>query len=145
VKEKERWYQKQLTQEELKIFIKDALTGRKNNKAFIGTIGQEAVEKIESMCGKKVGKIMIESEGIRHAYKKAGHNLKNDDLLHIVDVINTAADIKVSDITHQNNECLEICKDIDGIITFVMEIRKHYGGWLTLVICYRLNRGGATL
>jgi len=70
VKEKDRWYQKQLTQKELKIFI---------------------------------------------------------------------ADIKVSDIIHQNNECLEICKDIGGIITFVMEIRKHYGGWLTLVTCYRLK------
>jgi len=145
VKEKERWYQKRLTQDEFMVFIKDALTGRNNNKAFIGTIGQETAKKIESICGKKVGKIMIESEGIRHSYKKASHNLKDDDLLHIVDVINTATDIKVSDITHQNNECLEICKDIDGIITFVMEIRKHYGGWLALVTCYRLNRGRATL
>jgi hypothetical protein len=137
VKGKEHWYQKRLTQKEFMVFIQEALTGKNNNKAFIGTLEQKTVEKIESICGKKIGKIMIESEGIRHAYKKAGHNLKNDDLLHIIDVINTAADIRVSDITHQNNECLEICKDIDGIITFVMEIRKHYGGWLTLVTCYR--------
>ena len=115
----EHWYQKKLTQEQLEVFIKDAHTGKNNDKAFIGTIGWETVQKIESMCGKKVGKIMIESAGIRHSYKKANHNLKN--------------------------ECLEICNDIDGKITFVMEIRKHYGGWLTLVTCYRLNRGGATL
>jgi hypothetical protein len=65
------------------------------------------------------------------------HKLKDNDILHIIDTINTATDIKASNTTHQNNECLEICKDIDGKITFVMEVRKHYGGWLALVTCYR--------
>jgi hypothetical protein len=95
--------------------------------------------------GKKVSKIMLESGAIRHSYKKINHNLKNDDLLHIVNVINTATDIKISEESHQNNKCLEISKDIDGKITFVMEVRIHYGGWLSLVTCYRKNRGGATL
>jgi hypothetical protein len=67
--------------------------------------------------------------------------------LHIVDAINTATEtnIKFSDEKHQNNKCFEISKDIDGKITFVMEIRIHYGGWVSLVTCYRQNRGGATL
>ena len=142
---KEPWYIHQLTQNELKVFVEESRTGKTNDKAFIGTIIPDAAQRIEAICGKKVKKIMLESEAVRHSFKKAGHNLKDDDLLHIVDVINTTKDIKVSDVTHQNNECLEICTNISGEITFVMEVRIHYGGWLALVTCYRLNRGGATL
>jgi hypothetical protein len=139
------WYTHQLTQEQLRAFIKEARTGKTNYRAFIGTVTPDAAQRIESICGKKVGNIMLESGSIRHSYKKASHNLNDDDLLHIVDAINTATDINVSNAAHQNNECLEICKDIGGEITFVMEVRVHYNGWLALVTCYRLNRGGATL
>lgn len=142
---KEPWYIHQLTQDQLMLFIEEARTGRSNKKAFIGTVTSDAAKRIEAVCKKKVKNIMLESEGIRHSLKKASHNLKSNDLLHIVDAINTATDIKVSDTTHQNNKCLEICKDIGGKITFIIEVRIHYGGWLALVTCYRLNRGGATL
>ena len=142
---KDNWYKKQLNREELRDFIKNAIAGNKNDKAFIGIVESDAAQRIEKISGKKVGKIMIESEGIRHSLKKSSHNLRDDDLLNIVDAINTATGIKISNKRHQNNECLEICKDIGGKITFVMEIRIHYGGWLALVTCYRLNRGGATL
>jgi hypothetical protein len=142
---KDHWYLKQLTYDEIKAFMEEARTGKTNKKAFVGTVTPDAAQRIESICGKKVKRIMLESEGIRHSYKKNSHNLKDDDLLHIVDAINTATDIKVSNATHHNNECLEICKNINGQITFVMEVRIHYGGWLALVTCYRLKRGGATL
>jgi hypothetical protein len=141
----EPWYIHQLTQDQLKLFIEEARTEKSNKKAFIGTITPDAAQRIEAVCNKKVKNIMLESEGIRHSLKKASHNLKDNDLLHIVDAINTATDIKVSDTTHQNNKCLEICKYIGGKITFIMEVRIHYGGWLALVTCYRLDRGGATL
>ena len=142
---KEPWYIHQLTQNELKIFVKKSRNGKTNDKAFIGTVAPDAVQRIEAVCSKKVKKIMLESEAIRHSFKKISHNLKDDDLLHIVNAINTSQDIKISNTPHQNNECLEICTNISGKITFVMEVRIHYGGWLTLVTCYRLNRGGATL
>jgi len=83
---------------------------------------------------------MLESEAVRHSFNKASHNLKNDDLLKIVEVVNTATDIKLSDTTHQNNECLEFTKDIGGNITFVVEVRVKYGGWLALATCYRQKK-----
>jgi hypothetical protein len=83
---------------------------------------------------------MLESEGIRHSLNKASHNLKEGDLPLIIDVVNTASNIRLSDITHQNNKCLEFSKDIDGEITFVAEVRIHYGGWLALVTCYRQKK-----
>jgi hypothetical protein len=134
---KELWYIHQLTQDQLNLFIDEARIGKNNNKAFIGTVTPDAAQRIEAVCNIKVKNIMLESEGIRHSLKKASHNLRSNDLLHIVDAINTSTDIKVSDTTHQNNECLEICIDIDGKITFIMEVRVHYGGWLALVTCYR--------
>ena len=142
---KEAWYIHQLTQDQLMLFIEEARTGKSNKKAFIGTVTHDTAQKIEVVCNKKVKNIMLESEGIRHSFKKSSHNLKDDDLLHIVNAINTATEIKLSSTTHQNNECLEICNDINGKITYVMEVRIRYGGWLALVTCYRLNRGGATL
>jgi hypothetical protein len=142
---KEPWYIHQLSQDQLRLFIDEARTGKSNKKAFIGTITLNAAQRIQAVCSKKVKNIMIESEGIRHSFKKDSHNLNNDDLLHIVDAINTASDIRLSNTQHQNNECLEISKNIGGKIIFVMEVRIHYGGWLALVTCYRLNRGGATL
>jgi hypothetical protein len=142
---KKPWYLKQLTYDELRIFIEEAKTGKNNDKAFIGTVTPEAAQRIQAVCSKTVKNIMLESEGIRHSFKKASHNLNDNDLLHIVDAINTASDIKISNMTHQNNECLKISKDIGGKITFVMEVRIHYGGWLALVTSYREKRGGATL
>ena len=145
---KQNWYHKQLSYDEFKKFIDEARAGQENKKAFIGVINKDAAERIENVSGKKVSKIMMESEGVRHSYKKASHNLKDGDLLHIINAINTANidDIKVSSKKHQNNECLEISKNIGDNITFVMEVRIHYGGWLALVTCYRQNKkGGATL
>jgi hypothetical protein len=141
------WYLHQLTQNELKTFVSESRAEKSNKRAYIGTVISAASQKIEVVCGKKVSKIMLESGAIRHAYKKSNHNLRDDDLLNLVYAINTATEtnIKVSDKTHQNNECLEISKEIDGEIIFVMEVRIHYGGWLSLVTCYRKNRGGATL
>jgi hypothetical protein len=143
--EKDQWYLRQLTQYELKEFVEKARTGKGNSIAYIGTVVPAAAQRIEAVCDKKVGKIMLESGAVRHSYRTLNHNLKDNDLLHIVNVINTATDIKISDTLHQNNECLEIRKDIGGELTFVMEVRIHYGGWISLVTCYRENRGGATL
>ena len=135
---KEPWYIHQLNQDQLKLFIEEARTGKSNKKAFIGTVTPDAAQRIEAVCSKKVKNIMLERESIRHSFKKVSHKLKNDDLLHIVNAINTATDIKLSNTKHQNNECLEIYKEIGGKIIFTMEVRIHYGGWLALVTCYRL-------
>jgi hypothetical protein len=137
VSKPENWYSRQITPHELKQFIDEAKSGKDNKKAFIGKVKPDAAKRIKEVCGKDVSNIMLESEGVRHSYKRTDHNLRDDDLLHIVDIINTATDITLSVTTHQNNECIEISKDIGEKITLVMEFRIHYGGWLALVTCYR--------
>jgi hypothetical protein len=138
--EKETWYSYQLSQDELKTFVDNAKIKTSNEKAFIGLIELNVSQRIEALCGKKAERIILESSAIRHSYKKVNHNLRDDDLLHLVSAVNTATDIKISSRLHQNNECLEICKDINGKITFIMEIRTHYGGCLALATCYRLKK-----
>jgi hypothetical protein len=128
---------RQLTSEEFKEFAANACSSKDNRKAYIGDVFPETSQKIETVCGKKITHIMVESEAVRHSLNKTDHNLRDGDLLRLVDVINTAIDIKLSDIAHQNNKCLEINKDIEGKITFVVEIRVNFGGWLALVTCYR--------
>jgi hypothetical protein len=133
----EKWYSRQLSEDELKQFINAERNGKANKKAFVGLVEQEAALKIKQICGKNIKGIMLESESIRHSYKKAEHNLFDDDLLKFVDLINSADDIRLSEKAHQNNACLEFSKTTEDTLTVVVEIRTHFGGWLALVTCYR--------
>jgi hypothetical protein len=133
----QEWYAQQLSGEEIEAFIAEAKTGKGNKKAFAGKVVPEAAERIKAVCGIPVAKLMMDSGAVRHAYKKTEHHLRDDDLLLMPEVVNTATDIFLSPTQHQNNICIEMNKDKRGILTFVFEARAHYGGWLTLVTAYR--------
>jgi hypothetical protein len=137
---KEPWYSHQLTPNKLKIFVEESRTGKSNDKAYIGTVTPVVAKRIKDICGKKVDKIMLESGAVRHSYSKDYHLLENDDILHYVDVINTATDIKPSGKKHLNNEVITFTKDINGKILFAVEVRIKHGGWLSLITCYRLHK-----
>jgi len=137
---KEPWYLHQLTQDQLKLFIEEARTGKTNDKAFIETVVPAAAQRIEAVCGEKVVKIMLESGAIRHSYSKEYHLLEKDDILLYADVVNTATDICLSDKKHLNNNVITFTKDINGQILFATEVRVKHGGWLSLVTCYRLYK-----
>jgi hypothetical protein len=137
---KEPWYLHQLTQDELKVFVEEARTEKSNDIAFIGIVAPDAAQRIESACGEKVGKIMLESGAVRHSYSKDCHLLENDDIFHYVDVVNTATDIRTSGKKHLNNNVITFTKDINGNILFAAELRIRHGGWLSLVTCYRLHK-----
>ena len=137
---KEPWYLHQLTQDELKDFVEESRTGKSNNKAFIGIVTPDADLRIDAICGKKVGKIMLESGAVRHSYSKDYHLLENDDIFHYADVVNTATDVRLSGKKHLNNEVIIFTKDINGKILFAVEVRANHGGWFSLVTCYRLHK-----
>jgi hypothetical protein len=126
-----------MTDEELVQFVADAKSGTANEKAFVATLCDEAAARIEAVCGAKMRYIMLESEGIRHSYRTASHNLRDDDVAQLAYVINEATDIRLSPKKHMNNRCLEFRIDKDGPITVVEEVRANYDGWLSLVTCYR--------
>jgi hypothetical protein len=134
------WYSHQLTRNELKEFVEKAQDGKNNYKAYIGIVTPAAAQRIEITCGEKVGKIMLESGAIRHSYSKDYHMLEKDDVLHYVDVVNTAADIRLSEKKHLSNKVITFTKDINGKILFAVEVRVKHGGWLSMITCYRLHK-----
>jgi hypothetical protein len=48
-------------------------------------------------------------------------------LLNVVEVINTATDISISNKKHKSNDVLVFKKDIDGEITFLAEVHEKNG------------------
>jgi hypothetical protein len=141
----DKWYTHQLSAKELKQFIDEAKTGKDDKKAFIGLVAPESAARIKAICGKDVKVIILESGAVRHAYSKQYHNLEEDDLLHIVDVINTSVDITLSERSHQDSIVLTFRKDIGGEIDFVEELRIKHNGQLALVTCYRPKKAGRDL
>jgi hypothetical protein len=71
--------------------------------------------------------------------------LEDNDLLHIVEVINTTTDIELSDKSHQDNIVLTFKKDANGELNFVEEVRIKHNGQLALVTCYRPKKAGRDL
>ena len=137
------WFTRELSPAEFAVFVAEAMTGTKGvqPKAFVGTVTPEAGRRIEAVCGVTVTKIMADSGAVRHAYKKAEHNLLENDLLLMREVVNAATDIHLSLVQHQNNICIEMSKDEAGILVFVFEARQNFGGWLALVTAYRQSLG----
>jgi hypothetical protein len=110
-------------------FINESLKDRKAPHKWIriGIIGNDAQKRIEQKCGAIVSEIHIDNSGIIHAMDKLHHNLKSDDLLHAVDVINTTNDISLSEEKHKSNDVLIFKKDISGDITFLTEVHVKKG------------------
>ena len=115
-------------------FIEESLKKRDvpNKRVMIGKINEDAQERIEAKCGKKVKDIDIDKDSIIHALTQLHHNLEPEDILLAVDVINTATDIELSDKKHQNCDVLVFQKDIDGDITFLTEVHAKNG---FLLVC----------
>jgi hypothetical protein len=110
-------------------FINESLKDRKAPHKWIriGIIGKDAQKRIEQKCGAKVSEIHIDNSGIIHAMCKPQHNLEPDDLLHAIDVINTANDISLSEKKHKSNDVLIFKQEIDGNITFLTEVHVKNG------------------
>ena len=137
------WFTHRLSLAEFRRFIAEARTSPANadiKRAYIGDVAPEAARRVKAACGKSVSKIMIDNGQIRHAHRKTNHNLEDDDVLHIVDVINTSTDITLSERKFLHNEALLFVKDISGDITFLIQVRAEYGGWLAFADCWRRKK-----
>jgi hypothetical protein len=138
-----RWFDRHLTPEEFRQFVIDAKESPANTEikqAYIGDIVPEAALRIKAVCGASVSKIMIDNGQIRHAYRKANHNLEDDDIFRLVEIINTATDITLSERKFLHNQALLFVKDISGEITFLIQVRIEFGGWLAFGDCWRRKR-----
>jgi hypothetical protein len=147
VEARDSWYHKILAKQEFAEFVKNSLSGqfKEDQKAWIGNVTSGASARIMRICGKRVERIMVSSSAIAHAYSKTSHNLLPTDILHLVEVINTTNNIKISAESFRSelgSTVLEFEMDIQGSLKFVeiVRISKKYKGWLDLVTCYRKRK-----
>jgi hypothetical protein len=139
------WYNKLLSKQEFIQFIANSLSGKfkQDQKAWIGKVESTKVDRIKILCGETVGRIMLSSSSIIHAYSKPSHNLLSTDLLHIVEIINSEdASIEISNDPRRSEPTAKVIRfkiNLRGSFTLVEEVRvsKKYRGWLDLVTCYR--------
>ena len=139
----EKWFSHQLTAEEFRNFVDEAQNSQDNSQirqAFIGVVAPDAAERVKAVSGKTVSKIMIDNGQIRHDYKKASHNLEPDDVFHIIDVINTATNITLSEKEFLESPALIFEKDLGGNVTFLVQVRSAFGGWLAFADCWRQKK-----
>jgi hypothetical protein len=110
--------------ETLNQFIEESLRNRNapHKQIVIGMVDKDAQQRIKDKCGKIISKIEINRYGIIHTITKENHNLEANDLLHAVEVINTATDISLSPKQHKGCDVLIFKKDIDNEITFLIEV-----------------------
>jgi hypothetical protein len=88
----------------------------------IGIVSKNTKKLLDNKFG--FGVQDIDKDGVIHALDKPAHNLDPDDLLRMVDIINTSQDITLSPEKHQNNQVLIFKKDVDGELTVLAEFRK---------------------
>ncbi|GHT72102.1 hypothetical protein FACS1894110_26340 [Spirochaetia bacterium] len=131
----------QLSQQELRQFIDESRNGKDNKKVFIGTIEPETAEKIKNICGEDLSDIVLDSEHVRHSYNKINHNLESDDILHSVEVINNAIEIKLSPKLNHGSKVLIFKGSVNGGIFFAEGIHSK-NGYLSLITCYRPKKSG---
>jgi hypothetical protein len=113
------------TQEEFQDFIKQSLENRDgiNRKVKIGEMTENARKRMKEICGKSVSNIGIDNDGIIHAHQDK-HNLEPDDLLNAADIINTAANISLSERKHKQCDVLTYKKYINGDIDILVEVHE---------------------
>jgi hypothetical protein len=148
VETRNSWYNKLLSKQEFVQFVATSLSGKfqQDQKAWVGKVEPAAANRIKSICGETVGRIMVSSSAIIHAYSKPSHNLLSTDLLHIVEIINSEdATIEISGdprVSEPTAKRIKFKVNLQGSFTLIEEVRvsKKYKGWLDLVTCYRKKK-----
>lgn len=130
---------KVLTKSELHNFIKTHKNSKENIRVSLGDVKEEAKQRIKAKTGIEVNRVILESDSIRHAFKKPNHNLEEDDLDDMFDVINTTTDISLSEEKSNNNQVIIFKKQEPNGVYLLEEFRSGKGD-LELVTAYRLKK-----
>jgi len=134
-----KWYNHVLSNDELKMFIKNARNGKSGN-ALIGIVSVTTKKIIKEKTGIDVTKIILEGSSVIHI-DNPKHKLEQDDVEKCVDVINNPVNITLSpERSKQGLNVLIFEGNINGKIFFVEVVHKKYLGFLTLKTAYRQNK-----
>ena len=119
---------KVLNKEETKDFIRKYRVSKDDERVCLGEIKPDAKARIKKATGLDAERVILDSDSIRHAFRKGKHNLKDGDLDDMYDVVNTTHDITLSpDPNKLGNPIIIFRKQEANGIYLLMEFRagKH--------------------
>jgi hypothetical protein len=127
--------------DDLAEFIKYSKTDRNLDAVSAGVVSTKAKNKVSELTGVDVTWLRMDGGHIRHAHKKANHNLEPDDLLLFEKVVNEY-DFAELDTERKNrgSKVLRFSADSDGEIIFVVGVHRKEGGFLELLNAYRKKK-----
>jgi hypothetical protein len=128
---------KALTKAQLRAFVEETKLPGEKKRAVLGTVTADAAARVRHLTGISVSTIILDSDRVKHSYGKTSHNLENDDLLHMVDGINTTTDVVRSPKDNFCSPVVIFSDDIYGEIHFVEGVHKKEDGFISLVTAYR--------
>jgi uncharacterized DUF497 family protein len=117
-----------VTENEFKTFIDRSLNqkGNINEWIRIGKINEEKKKYLYDILGLSILDISIDNGRIRHILNKKHHNMTQDDLLRIVNEMNSAATVESSEKNKRDYKIVVFNKDSDNKMNIVSSIHpKH--------------------
>jgi hypothetical protein len=116
--------------EEFDAFIDKSLNeqGDINSWIRIGKINEETQGRLKSIFGKSLTNINIDNNSVRHILNQKHHNMTPELLHNIVNGINTAENIELSDMANQDCKVIIFNKGHESKMTILAEahISKDY-------------------
>jgi len=86
---------KVLDKQETHDFIEKHKTSKENERVSLGSVSSDAKKRIKAATGIDVERVILDSDSIRHAFNPK-HNLEENDLDDMKEVIDTTTDISLS-------------------------------------------------
>ena len=129
-------FQRVSTPKEIKDFVNNSFTSKKNEKATVSKIYDDSKIRIKQITGKEINRVIIDNASVIHSLEKEEHHISKRDFNKIGKIINSTTDITLQQRKHQNNQVLLFKEQKNNGLELVMEVRagKHN---LALVTMYR--------
>ena len=139
-KKKRKGSLKVLNKKELHNFINYHKTSKENVRVSLGTISDDAKNRIKKATGLDVDRVILDSDSIRHSFDNSDHNLEPDDLDDMKEVIDTTTDISLSSKKNNNGNPVIIFKKMEPNGVILCEEYRAGKKELELQTAYRMKR-----
>lgn len=130
---------KVLSKEETKEFIKKHKNSKENERVSLGTISEDAKKRIKEATSLDVERVILDSDSVRHAFDPK-HNLEENDLDDMKDVVETSTDISLSPNKNKTGNPIIIFKKQEPNGVILLEEYRAGKKELELQTAYRVKK-----
>ncbi len=131
---------KVLSKNELHNFINYHKNSKENVRVSLGTIQDDAKNRIKKATGLDVERVILDSDSIRHSFDNPNHNLEPDDLDDMKEIIDTTTDISLSTEKNKTGNSVIIFKKQEPNGVILCEEYRAGKKELELQTAYRMKK-----